>query len=161
MHFALDSSMKYIFYFSMLSLSSCVIPTSSKIDYISPTNETSEKLAIIHIYRTSSFFGSGSDIDIYIDGKLAAELGNGDSMSVKVTFGIHKITTGGWQSDGRFPIIYYSETPGINHNFLPGETYYIRWKYPSFLQKGTWKLNPEITTPRFKFVDEKTYRDEK
>lgn len=161
MHSVQGCSMKYILYFSILILSGCVIPTSPKIDYLPPTNETSEKLAIIHIYRTRSFFGSGNDIDIYIDGKLAAELGNGDSVSVEVTFGVHEITTGSWRGDGRYPVISYSEAPGINHDFLPGEMYYIRWKYPSFLQKGTLKLNPEMMKAPFGFVDKKTYHDEK
>jgi hypothetical protein len=39
--------------------------------------------------------------------------------------------------------------------------YYIRWKYPSFLQKGTLKINPEMAKSPFRFVDEETYLDEK
>ena len=101
------------------------------------------------------------DIDIYVDGQLVTELGNGDSTSIKVSPGLHEITPSGWQGDSHLPIIYYEDqAPSINHDFLSGETYYIRWKYPSFLQKGTLKINPELAKPPFRFVDEKTYLDE-
>ena len=154
--------MKYVLYFSMLMLSSCVIPTSSKIDYIPPTNANSEELAVINIYRTSSFFGGANDIDIFIDGQLAAELGNGDSISVNVSSGIHEISPFGWQGDARFPVIYYDQkAQSINHDFSAGETYYIRWKYPSFLQEGTLQSNPEFFETPFNFVDESTYNNEK
>jgi hypothetical protein len=81
---------------------------------------TEEELATIHIYRAKSFFGAAMDIDIYIDGQLAAELGNGDSTSVKVSSGIHEITPSGWQGDSRLPVIYYKEkAPSINHHYCP------------------------------------------
>jgi hypothetical protein len=102
------------------------------------------------------------DIDIYLDGKLAAELGNGDSVRIKVSPRIHDITPSGWQGDSHLPVIYYKDkAPGIEHEFLAGETYYIRCKYPSFLKKGTLKLNPEMAKSPFSLVDKKTYLEEK
>ena len=154
--------MKYMLNFAMLILSGCVIPTSPKINYIPSTNENSEEIAEIYIYRTSSFFGGGNDIDIFIDGQLAAELGNGDSIRVNVSSGIHEITPFGWQGDTHLPVFYYDQqAQSINHDFSSGETYYTRWKYPSFLQEGTWQLNPEFVEPLFRFVDENTFHDEK
>lgn len=128
-----------------------------------PENVKSEKLVTIFIYRTKSFFGSAMDIDIFIDGKLAAELENGDSISVKVSPGSHEITPASWQGDNHLPIVYYKDkiAQSISHDFLLGETYYIRWKYPSFLQKGTLKLSQEMSKSPFRFVDEKIYFGEK
>lgn len=83
-------------------------------------------------------------------------------MRLEVTSGVHEITPSGWQGDGHLPVVYYKDkAPSINHDFLPGETYYIRWQYPSFLQKRTLKINPEMGESPFRFVDEKTYLDEK
>ncbi|MFT5452483.1 MAG: hypothetical protein ACI9N9_001975 [Enterobacterales bacterium] len=117
-------------------LTGCMIPTNYKSRYVQPDSLNLDELAVVNFYRPeSSFFafGSGRDIDMYIDGNLVGELATGDSVSVNVKPGVHKITTGSWKSGSKLPVSYYTENNegGISHNFLKGKQYYIRWKDPS------------------------------
>ena len=50
-------SMKTVLYLTLLILTSCAIPTSPKVDYIDPENETLDNLALLYVYRTKQFFG--------------------------------------------------------------------------------------------------------
>ena len=138
-------------FLAAILLSGCMIPTNYKSRYVQPDNLNLEELAVINFYRTDSSFlaiGSGNDKDIYIDGNIVAELATGNSISVNVIPGVHKITTGSWGGGSKLPVAYYTENKngGISHNFLKGKQYYIRWKDPSF-------------TSMFKPPTEKNYGD--
>jgi hypothetical protein len=107
-------------------------------------------VAVIHVYRLRAFFASGSDFDILVDGKIAGEMGNGESLSVRVEPGIHIITLYDWSAD-QVPVFTYSRVGNpIEHNFQAGTEYYIRWKPFSIKIPGTGGLE---------FTDEIAYRE--
>jgi hypothetical protein len=107
----------------------CVMPTVPKEKYIPPVNNRSEELALVYVYRVKAFFGSGSDIDILVDGKFAGEIGNGESLSFRVVPGAHTVGPYDWNSPSQAPLFTYGKLGNsIQHEFLAGAVYYIRWK---------------------------------
>lgn len=141
-----------------VALAGCVVPTSRKVDYIEPPAERIEELAILHLYRPRRFFLGGVDIDVYIDGQLAFELSNGDTTEILVEPGIHLISTASWRSDSQLPIWYYDEhTPELEHEFLPGAHYYLRWYQLSPYEVLSQIQDPDFEARRLQFTDEATF----
>ena len=134
-----------------LIVSGCIIPRAAVDEYSPPTSSELGELAVIHIYRVRAFFGGGNDFDILVDGKIAGDLGNGESLIVRIDPGIHTIERYDWTSPAQAPIFSYGKVGNsIEHNFQAGTEYYIRWKPFSLKEPGAGGLQ---------FTDENLYVD--
>jgi len=134
-----------------LFVNGCIVPTTPKEKHTPPATENMDDLAVIHVYRVKVFFGSGNDIDILVDGKAAGEIGNGESLPILVEPGVHTITPADWGSAAAAPVFTYKILGiPIEHDFLSGHEYYIRWK-PRSLK--------DSKADMFQFTDEIMHRD--
>lgn len=74
-----------------------------------------EQKALIYFYRPNRFEGSGTNPEVYVDGQKAGHLHNGESLSVYVTPGHHRL-----HSQGN-PV-------NVDVDAKAGETYDVRYE---------------------------------
>lgn len=80
----------------------------------------------IHVYRTKVAFHSFNPEQpyIYLNDKVIAKLGTGESETIKISPGLYRLSV-------RQPVLFMpgNESDSFEHEFIAGETYYLRYHY--------------------------------
>jgi Protein of unknown function (DUF2846) len=98
-----------------------------------PPVHAAQSKALIYFYRPNRFEGSGTNPELYVDGVKAGRLHNGESLSLYVTPGHHRL-----HSQGN-PV-------NVDVEAQAGETYHVRYDVAvGFLKE---RANIELVTPQ-------------
>ncbi len=79
-----------------------------------PASQATQQKALVYFYRPNRFEGSGTNPELYVDGVKVGHLHNGESLSMYVTPGHHRL-----HSQGN-PV-------NVDVDAKAGETYHVRY----------------------------------
>jgi hypothetical protein len=103
------------------------------ISVAAPHTQPVEQKALIYFYRPNRFEGSATNPELYVDGVKAGRLHNGESLSLYVTPGPHRL-----HSQGN-PV-------NVDVDAKAGETYHVRYDVSvGFLKE---RANIELVNPQ-------------
>jgi hypothetical protein len=90
------------------------------------SSSTDDNSVTIHVYRTKVAFHSLNPEKpyIYLNDKVIAKLGTGQSETVRIPPGLYRLSV-------RQPVLFMPgrESDSFEHEFVAGETYYLRYHY--------------------------------